>query len=294
MSCLQANERYTAANGGGASLYNYVNLASVHLMRVHRYRFMKTIPLARYFGVALVCLGAARQMRPVLAQTQTQQKATLKQSFVFVAERKLDSVSVAGTFNNWDKAANPMKVDADGLTWRTTVSLGYGTHQYKFVLNGETWIVDPRSARNESDGNGNTNSVLALFPADYGQPASPNDGKTATSALFHSHREPYLNYDQGKLRLRLRARPNDLRQVRLVSGGHRISMRLSGRDDLYANYVGELAWDRKKDLSYSFELVDGKRTLRFGANGVPSNGRDFRLVAKDFRPFVVPSWVEQT
>ncbi|BCM94395.1 neopullulanase [Abditibacteriota bacterium] len=248
-------------------------------------------PIARY-GLALLLVVYAVQTRPVVAQTQA--KAPTQQTFVFVADRKLDSVSVAGTFNNWNKAANPMKVNADGLTWRTTLPMNYGKQLYKFVLNGDTWVLDPRAARVEDDGNGNTNSVLALFPRDYSQPASPNDGVMATSALLHSSREPFLNYDRGKLRLVLRTRPNDLRQVWLRSAGRRIPMRLSRSDELYANYVGEIAWDRKTSLSYDFELVDGKRTTRFGAKGINSQNQPFRLVAKDFHPFVVPTWVEKT
>jgi hypothetical protein len=33
MSCLEQNRRYTAGNGGGDSVYNFVNLASVRLLR---------------------------------------------------------------------------------------------------------------------------------------------------------------------------------------------------------------------------------------------------------------------
>lgn len=249
-------------------------------------------PLLRC-GLALLGVGLLSSIQPALAQTQAA-TPTSQKSFVFVADRKLDSVSVAGTFNNWNKNANPLKVDADGLTWRATLPFDYGKQLYKFVLNGDTWVLDPKADLNESDGNGNTNSVLTVLPPDYTRLANPNDGVTAKSALLHSTNEPYLNYDRGKLRLVLRARPNDLRQVRLVTSGKTIPMQLSRSDELYANYTVELPWDRKANISYEFEIVDGNRVSRYGANGLSSTPRPFQLVAKTFRPFVVPSWVEKT
>jgi hypothetical protein len=52
------------------------------------------------------------------------------------------SVSLAGSFNNWDMRANPMTKDAEG-TWRVVVALAPGKHEYKFVVNGSDWLADP-------------------------------------------------------------------------------------------------------------------------------------------------------
>jgi hypothetical protein len=52
------------------------------------------------------------------------------------------SVSVAGSFNNWDARANEMQKDEEG-TWRAVVQLGPGTYEYKFVVNGADWMADP-------------------------------------------------------------------------------------------------------------------------------------------------------
>src|SRR5262245_19703898 len=77
--------------------------------------------------------------------------------FVYHADADLKTVNLAGTFNNWDKNAWPMKMDSDGRTWRFKTTLEPGKHLYKFVLDGDKWIVDPAAKRNEDDGNGNTN-----------------------------------------------------------------------------------------------------------------------------------------
>jgi glycosidase len=221
---------------------------------------------------------------------------SVQQTFTYAAAADIKSVSVAGTFNNWDRNANPLVRDTTGNTWRTSLRLPFGKHTYKFVLNGETWITDPKAVRSENDGNGNVNSVLLLTPPDYSRPASPRDGVTARSALLHLTAVPHLNYDRGRLTLSLRTRPRDLQQVRLKVGNRRYPMTLLGADDLYARYATQLPWDRKQNLSYEFELVDGPTTQEFGANGLgaPASVRPFLLKAAQFKPFTVPNWVERT
>ena len=56
------------------------------------------------------------------------------------------SVSLAGNFNNWDIKANPMVKD-EGGTWRVVVELPPGDYEYKFVVNGGTWMADPENPR---------------------------------------------------------------------------------------------------------------------------------------------------
>jgi glycosidase len=247
----------------------------------------------RPLAIVLPFLAA---LRPVLAQAPpaaVSAPAAARHTFTYVADRALKSVTVAGTFNNWDKAAAPLKADPDGRTWRVSLPLPYGRHQYKFVLDGETWVTDPK-APNEDDGGGNRNSVLVLLPPDYARPARPDDGVTARSALLHETRVPYRNYDRGALTLSLRARPGDLRAVRVVVNGKPVAMRQTAADAMYARYAARVPWDRKRDLSYTFELTDGARVSRYGANGLSPAAKPFVLRARGFQPFAVPSWVERS
>ena len=69
-------------------------------------------------------------------------------------------VSVAGTFNNWDISAHPMRKGKDGL-WRCKVSLPTGRHEYRFVVDGE-WISDPKAAASAPNPHGSSNSVLEV------------------------------------------------------------------------------------------------------------------------------------
>jgi cyclomaltodextrinase / maltogenic alpha-amylase / neopullulanase len=247
------------------------------------------------FTFAAIRLDSARAQETA-SQNAVSSAETVQHQFVYHSSTKRNSVAVAGTFNNWDKTANPLVSDASGTTWRTSLRLAKGKHLYKFVLDGETWITDPGQAGKENDGNGNINSVLFLTPSDYRRPASPVDGITAQSALLHLTSLPYLNADGGWLSLSLRARPNDLKRVSLKVGSRRYPMTIEARDEIYARYFTRIAWDRTQDLAYTFELVDGDTTRALGVNGLDSTSKakPFRLKAKEFKPFVVPTWVEQS
>ena len=205
--------------------------------------------------------------------------------FVYVADQERSSVHVAGTFNNWDRMANALR-PSGGRVWKTTISLAPGRHQYKFVLDGEHWITDPKAQRNEDDGGGNVNSVLMLVPADYARPASRTDGVLANSGLHHELRPPAFNFDRGKLTFTLRTRAGDAQSVTLLLNGKRVPMHRTSATDLYETYRTEASWNRATDLSYRFGILDGKEQL-LGSSGL--GGAPFKISAKDFKPFAVPT-----
>lgn len=51
------------------------------------------------------------------------------------------AVSVAGTFNDWDAATHSLKKGRGG-TWKATISVPRGRHEFKFIVDGE-WCCDP-------------------------------------------------------------------------------------------------------------------------------------------------------
>ena len=70
------------------------------------------------------------------------------------------SVSLAGTFNDWDPTVQPLVKGDDGL-WRTSIELEPGEYVYKFVVDG-TWMEDPGNPDTVDDGYGGVNSVLSV------------------------------------------------------------------------------------------------------------------------------------
>lgn len=204
--------------------------------------------------------------------------------FVFVADEKLKTVSVAGTFNNWNKDANPMQLDADGRTWTVSLKLGVGKHQYKFIKNGDQWITDPKAVKNEDDGGGNINSILFITPPDCKIKASRTDGQTAKSAIFHEPLAPYFNFYNGKIQLKFRSRPGDLSGVKVVSGKVTVTAKESPVDEFYSNWKADLPWDGKSKLFYRFETMDGSAKSSYSYSVDPAKTAIF----------ATPAWVPQT
>ncbi|NNF07855.1 MAG: hypothetical protein HKN21_13915, partial [Candidatus Eisenbacteria bacterium] len=68
------------------------------------------------------------------------------------------SVSVAGDFNGWNGTATPMTKSGD--VWSVVVSLGPGTHEYKFVVDGQ-WVADPDNPTRVGDFG---NSAIQIGP----------------------------------------------------------------------------------------------------------------------------------
>jgi 1,4-alpha-glucan branching enzyme len=64
------------------------------------------------------------------------------------------SVSVAGTFNGWSTTAHPLGPEGNGY-WSADVAGVHAGHQYRYVMNGTHWRIDPRAlAVTNSVGNG--------------------------------------------------------------------------------------------------------------------------------------------
>ena len=51
------------------------------------------------------------------------------------------SVFLAGSFNEWNSSAHPLKQDKKGV-WKISLPLGPGRYEYRFLVDGE-WQNDP-------------------------------------------------------------------------------------------------------------------------------------------------------
>jgi hypothetical protein len=71
------------------------------------------------------------------------------------------SVAVAGDFDGWEGSNTLEDVDGDGI-WTGRVAIRPGVHAYMFLVNGSTWMTDPRAQRYAEDGFGNRNAILAV------------------------------------------------------------------------------------------------------------------------------------
>ncbi|HEY7768345.1 alpha-amylase family glycosyl hydrolase, partial [Longimicrobium sp.] len=55
-----------------------------------------------------------------------------------------NQVAVAGDFNGWDASASPLAPEGNG-NWSADVPGARDGHQYKYVINGTLWRIDPRA-----------------------------------------------------------------------------------------------------------------------------------------------------
>jgi len=71
------------------------------------------------------------------------------------------SVSVAGNFNEWSAAANPLA--RSGKVWTAVVTLPPGEHLFMFIVDGKG-IVPPLAEDYVDDGFGSRNGVVIVRP----------------------------------------------------------------------------------------------------------------------------------
>jgi hypothetical protein len=71
------------------------------------------------------------------------------------------SVAVAGDFDGWAGTNVLSDPDGDGI-WTGRIPVRPGVHAYMFLIDGSTWLTDPRADRYQEDGFGNRNAILAV------------------------------------------------------------------------------------------------------------------------------------
>lgn len=228
----------------------------------------------------------------VLACAMLFSQATVSHTFVYESSQNVTSVNVAGTFNNWNKDADPM-VRESGARWTLKKTLPAGVYQYKFVLNGSDWIVDPKAEKNVDDGEGHVNSVITLLTPSMRVPASRTDSNIAGEMLAHKMESPFVRWDRGSLRLRLQARKGDLSRAELIIKGLQIPMARVDSDDYYDWFQANVSWKQGATAHYGFQVQSGQRTERFGPNGLESSD-DFFLSSNLTTPQDVPEWPRST
>lgn len=87
---------------------------------------------------------------------------TYKVTFTLPAEAGAETACLCGEFNEWDKAALPMKKQKDG-SFKVTVALEPGRHyHFRYFLDGERWENDWEADAYVPNAFGSEDSVLNL------------------------------------------------------------------------------------------------------------------------------------
>lgn len=74
-----------------------------------------------------------------------------------------DQVELLGTFNNWKTSDIVLNGPDETGLWTATVDLPEGRHEYIFLVDGEQWLADPKSAALRPDGFGHVNTVIQVY-----------------------------------------------------------------------------------------------------------------------------------
>jgi cyclomaltodextrinase len=126
-------------------------------------------------------------------------------------------VALVGSFNRWDRRATPCVGPAENGTWEAVTELATGSYQYKFLVNNDRWITDPRNPLRVPDGYGSNNSLLRLgrLAQMRMSDARPSDGRIDVAGLAHQCPEPlYIQrVTSDELAVRYRTMTNDTEQV---------------------------------------------------------------------------------
>jgi hypothetical protein len=70
-------------------------------------------------------------------------------------------VSVVGDFNDWNPTGTPLRRVSDG-EWSVTLPLSPGRYRFGFLLDGHTWISDPRLPAAPDPDFGTPTSVITV------------------------------------------------------------------------------------------------------------------------------------
>lgn len=73
------------------------------------------------------------------------------------------SVTIAGSFNQWDQNLNHLTGPDKKGTWTITLPLSTGRVEYRFVINNSEWVLDP-AAPSIDDGLDGKNSFVIVAP----------------------------------------------------------------------------------------------------------------------------------
>ncbi|MGE0479055.1 MAG: alpha-amylase family glycosyl hydrolase [Phycisphaerae bacterium] len=188
-------------------------------------------------------------------------------TFEYQPDAAGDTVHLAGTFNNWSRSDHALgPPDAAGVR-RVTLDLGSGAHEYKFVVNGERWLADPRNPETADDRHGGANSLLRLgrLASLKRSAAKAGDGAIDPYGLEHDPALPlYLQVSSPtELILRFRTLAHDVERVAVAAkDGPTADLFVVHEDGLFALWEGTLklppvAAGPPRSIDYAFVLADG-------------------------------------
>ena len=122
---------------------------------------LQVVPVA--VALVLVCIASVLYMRSGDHQQIFQAQPPDRIPVVFsVKLPTARSVSVIGSFSNWQPLACELKKDNGEGVWTVTLLLPAGRYEYAFLVDGGTILSTPLAGFHQDDGFGNQNNFLVV------------------------------------------------------------------------------------------------------------------------------------
>lgn len=191
-------------------------------------------------------------------------------TFRYRSDARPSHVALVGSFNGWNIEKHPMSGPNDQGDWTVEITLSTGVHEYKFVIDGDTWREDPINSDRMPDGYGGYNSFVRLGRLANMAESDARLGDGQIDPIGLTHQPPLALYTQprttSKLVVRYRTLAHDIQTVWLaLRSGERIEMPIVTQGPLFA-YRGvdvevpagtSVRTPNARSIFYTFVLDDG-------------------------------------
>jgi len=173
----------------------------------------------------------------------------------------VQSVYVAGTFNDWNGNADRMHdLNGDGI-YETTLLLPPGRYLYKIVVDGQ-WLSDPNASQFESDGRDGRNSILMVDDTFQDVDNRRGDGSILTGNIPLKLDYTMVNpLDNGRVEFWARANQNDVDSVHLIyiwkGDEKRFEMVPQESDMVFQYFRGIVDFMEFNPVHFTFQYRDG-------------------------------------
>ncbi len=109
-----------------------------------------------------VATAPGAQVLPVVPAALSTSDATPVPVQFTLRDVRASQVALVGDFNGWSPTVTLLEPGTEPDTWSATVPLSAGRHVYAFVVDGRTWMTDPRAQKARDLDFGRENSVLIV------------------------------------------------------------------------------------------------------------------------------------
>lgn len=214
----------------------------------------------------------------------------------------VQQVVLAGTFNDWNVGATPMRDDDKDGTWEVTILLAPGQYQYKFVADGK-WITDQNADGFAPDGFGGQNSVINVDDRFTSIDVKRGDGKVQLDDIRYALDYAAVNpVSPTRLVFTGRAHLGDVEKILVVyregAGADKtVELEPAGEDPAFEYRRGEIVIANPAGpVRFAFEYADGGKSTWVTPHGktdqVPAPESRFEYTPRALPVFEVPEWAQ--